>query len=263
MKEFLMTSAIPYWLLFILAIASVGYCAYILLRGDDDTPVSRNMMIAISATLLIDALAVIALYATLGGNALWWVTGKEISFWNKLLRVIPLVTFLVVQAAAPFVYRLFMESYFHEKSLSVKSQFISLVVIVPVAIIASLFLSETWFYIIAGGGIVIGALYSAYKNISSVGMGSGVIFTVTSFVLCASALVTFLYFIVAFISLIFEMLPVIAIIIGCCLIFGKSFGNAVMRRDNAGNYIANDGSKHSTQSARDSRDRQIYSRRNS
>lgn len=266
MRDFLMTSAIPYWLLFALAVASVGYCAYIIIKNTKDEAgisVSQNQMLAISGLLLLDAVMVIALYASLGGNALWWVTGKEIGYLSKLLRVVPLMIFLVVQAAAPFAYNLFMKFYFRKEALTVKGQFIALVVIVPAVLIVTRFFSEDsrdfWFYVIAGGCLAIAILYSVVKNSRSIGIKPGVVYTLTSFVLCAATLITLLYFIVAFFSLIFEMLPVIATIIGLCFLFGKTFGNAVMNRDDAGNYIASDGSKHSSQSARDTRNSQIHS----
>lgn len=165
--------------------------------------------------------------------------------------------------AAPFAYKFMMDAYLDVTTLSVKTQFIALLVIVPVAIIVSIFAGNLWFYIIAGVGVIGAAVYSGINNVTSVGAKTGLAFSVVSFILCASALVTLLYLIVAFFSLILEMLPVIATIIGICIIFGKPFGNAIMRRDNAGNYIANDGSKHSSQSSRDARDRQMNSHRNS
>lgn len=258
MKEFFMTSAIPYWLLFFMGVASVGYSVYIAFKSDENTPISKRTVNILAGMLLVVGVAVIVLYNALGGNALWWVTGKDIGYWAKLLRVIPLVVFLVAEVAAPFAYKLMMEACLDDKSLSVKTQFIALLVIVPVAIIVSIFAGNTWFYIIAGVGIVGAAVYSATSNVNSAGAKTGLAFTVVSFILCASALVTLLYMIVAFFSLILEMLPVIATIIGVCIIFGKSYGNAVMRRDNAGNYIANDGSKHSSEGARNYRDAQIW-----
>lgn len=265
MKEFFMTSAIPYWLLFLITVIPVGYSAFVTFRSDNDARISRNTMLTISGLLLASALSVILFYITLGGNALWWVTGKEIVFWSKLLRVIPLLIFLLLQGAAPFAYKIFMEKYFHCDSLSVKSQFISLVVIVPVAIIISIFFNTPTrnliFYIIAGVGLIVAAIYSATKNIGSLGAKAGLIYTITSFMLCAATLVTLLYFIVAFISLIVEMLPVIAVIIGICVIFSKSYGNAVMCRDDAGNYIATDGSKYSSESARNAKNTQIHNQR--
>lgn len=125
MKEFFMTSAIPYWLLFLITVIPVGYSAFVTFRSDNDARISRNTMLTISGLLLASALSVILFYIMLGGNALWWVTGKEIGFWSKLLRVIPLSIFLLLQGAAPFAYKIFMEKYFHCDSLSVKSQFIS------------------------------------------------------------------------------------------------------------------------------------------
>lgn len=258
-----MTSAIPYWLLFILSTVSVGYCIYQFFKYDDEKPLSKQAMAILTGILIFVAVAIIVLYSTLGGNALWWVTGKDISFWNKLLRVIPLMIFLLLQALAPFAYKYFMIAYLDTKDITVKSQFISLIVIVPVGIIVSIITgNNTWFYIISGIGITVAALFTLFKHIKSVGLANGILYTITSFILCAAALVTLLYFIVAFFSLILEILPALAIIIGICIIFGKSFGNAVMRRDDDGNYIANDGSKHSSQGNRDYHDAQSRNQRN-
>ena len=277
MREFLLTSTAPYWILFVLSLASAAICFLAVYNNkDNDEPAnqsmwfSKNMMYGITGIMLAVALIVIIFYSMLGGNALWWITGKEISYWSKLLRLIPLIVFLAAQAAAPFAYNFYMESFFDGKKLSVKSQFISLVVIIPVTLIIMLICSSfidtatrnVLFYIIAGVGLIGAAIYSAKKNIGSAGVKFGLIYTVTSFILCAATLVTLLYFLVALFSLILEMLPVIATIIAISIIFGKSYGNAVMGRDSAGNYIASDGSKHSSQSARDSRNSQINAQRN-
>lgn len=265
MKEFFLTSAIPYWLLFAIAAIAVGYSLFIIFRSDDDSRIPYKTMLTISGLFLLSAITVMFCYSTLGGSALWWVTGKEIGFLSKLLRIIPLMIFLILQGLAPFAYKFFMQKYFKCESLSVKGQFISLVVIVPVAIITSLFFKaptrDLVCYAISGVGLVVAAIISATKDIRSAGAKGGLVYTITSFVLCAATLVTLLYFIVALIALIIEMLPVIAIIIGVCIIFGKTFGNAIMRRDDAGNYIATDGSKHSSESARNARNAQIHNRR--
>lgn len=273
MKEFLTTSTIPYWLLFIASIASIVYGFLVMKQSDKGAgeKIPTRQMKIVSIWVCVVALAVIGIYSMLGGSALWWITSSEIGFWGKLLRLIPLLIFLVVQAASPFAYNFFMKEYFGVESLTVKSQFISLVAVIPAAIIivypiGGFFMKEPIqsivFYAITGVGLVSAALYSYQKNSGSIGNKSGLIYTVTSFILCASTLICLLYFIVAVIHLIFEILPVIAIIIGISIIFGKSYGNAVMRRDNSGNYIANDGSKYSSAAARDTRDAQIRSRQN-
>lgn len=267
-----MTSTLPYWLIYIISLVVTGYCLRIITRKADDElpPISQNLMVTISGLMILVAASVIMIYSALGGSALWWITGKEIGYWAKLLRIIPLLIFILAQMAGPFVYKLFMEDYFDVKELSVKIQFISLIVIIPVAlllvyVIGGFFMGkgtqDTVFYIITGAGLIGGIIYSIKTNTGSLGMKAGVIYTVTSFLLCASALVSLLYLIVAFFSLIFEMLPVIATIIGICYLFSKSFGNAVMRRDDDGNYIANDGSKHSSDSARNYHESQLRARR--
>lgn len=272
MKDFFMSSTLPYWLLFFVQIASVGYGFWILKKygESEDKQIPRKQMLIVSAALLLVALAVIAFYSSLGGNALWWVTNSEIGFWGKCLRLIPLLIFLVVQAAIPFGYKLFMECCLDVKDLKVKGQFLSLVVIVPAAIIIAhvilgFFLTQGMqslvFYLITGIGIGGTAIYSVFKNSGVLGFKTGLMYTVISFILCCATLICLLYFIVALISLIVEMAPVIATIIGVSILFGKSFGNAMLRRDNAGNYIAADGSKHSTEGARNYRDALIHQAR--
>ncbi len=269
MKEFLMTSTIPYWLLFIASLASVGYGVIVLKKDGEnkDTKIPRKQMLAVSGAVLIVALAVIGIYSCAGGNALWWIARDDLGFWGKLLRLIPLMLFLVIQAAVPFAYNFFMECCFDVKNLTVKSQFISLAIIIPAAIvivyvIGGFFMkSDTQsmvFYLITGTGIGIAAIYSVSKNSGSIGFKSGLLYTIISFVLCTATLVCLLYFIVAVIHLILEIIPVIGIIIAISIVFSKTFGNIMNRRDNAGNYIASDGSKHSTAGARDYRDSQIH-----
>lgn len=228
-------------------------------------------MFGVSGAMLFVALSVIVLYATLGGNAMWWIHDKEISYLTRVLMVIPLILFLAAEMLSPFLYKSFMQSYFGVDELSVKPQFISLVVIIPVALIliygiGGMFLSaaakDISFYVVVGAGILVAIAYSLKKNVGMAGSKGGILYTVTSFILCAASLLSVLYFLVAIFSLLLEMLPVIATIIGLYILFGKSYGNAVMRRDSAGNYIANDGSKHSSASARDSRDSQIRAQQN-
>ena len=271
MREFFTTSAIPYWVIFIISLGANFICFRLASRSADNGKISKNTMIRVSAAMIVAALCIIILYATLGGNALWWVHDKETGYFSRLLLVIPLIVFLAAEIMSPFIYKLFMQEYFGVDNLSVKPQFISLVVIIPVALLiiytlGSLFMGpdarKAAFYVIAGIGLVAAIVYSLKKNVTSAGAHGGLIYTVTSFILCAASLVSVLYFFVAIISLILEILPIIAIIIGVCIIFGKSYGNSVMRRDSDGNYIASDGSKHSSASARDSRDSQIRNRQN-
>ena len=268
MKEFFTSSAIPYWSLFVISLAANILCFGLTLK---DKKPSKEAMLWGSGAMLFVALCVIVLYATLGGNAMWWIHDKEIGYLTRVLMVIPLVVFLGAEIMSPFMYKKFMQSYFEVDDLSVKPQFISLVVIIPAALIliytiGSFFMSpaarDIAFYAVVGVGLVGAIIYSLRKNMVSAGSKGGAIYTVTSFILCAASLISVLYFLVAIFSLILEMLPVFATIIGIYLIFGKSYGNAVMRRDSYGNYIANDGSKHSSASARDSRDSQLRAQQN-
>lgn len=271
MKEFLTTSAIPYWVIFILSLVANGLCFMLTSREETKGKPSKTTMLWISGAMLVAALCIIAIYAAVGGNALWWIHDEEVGYFSRVLLVIPLIVFLAAEVLSPFLYKSFMQTYFGVEDLSVKPQFISLVVIIPAALIlvyalGSLFMGPTArdiaFYTIVGVGLVGAIIYSLRKNVITAGSKGGVIYTVTSFILCAAALLSLLYFVIAIFSLILELLPIVAIAIGGYIIFGKSYGNAVMRRDNEGNYIANDGSKYSSASARDARDSQIRAQQN-
>lgn len=271
MKEFFTTSPLPYWALFIISLGANVLCFMLTSRDEAKGKPSRNTMLWISGAMLLVALSIIVMYATLGGNALWWIHDKEIGFFSRILLLIPLIVFLAAEVLSPFLYKYFMQSYFGVENISIKPQFISLVVIIPTALIliyavGGFFMEpatkEIAFYTVVGVGLIGAIVYSLRKNVISTGFKGGVLYTVTSFILCAAALLSVLYFFVALFSLILEMLTVIAIIVAAGVIFGKSFGNAVMRRDNSGNYIASDGSKYSSASARDSRDIQIRAQQN-
>lgn len=271
MKEFFITSSIPYWVLFIISIGANILCFLFTNRNETKGKPSKNTMLLISGAMLFVALSIIILYASLGGNALWWIHDKEMGYISRVLLLIPLVLFLAAQILSPFLYKSFMQSYFEVENISIKPQFISLVVIIPAALIliygiGSFFMEsgtkEIAFYAVVGVGLAGAIIHSLRKNINSVNFKGGILYTVNSFILCAAALLSVLYFFVAIFSLILELLTVIAICVGVGIIFGKSFGNSLLRRDSDGNYIASDGSKYSSASARDSRDIQIRSQQN-
>lgn len=266
-----MTSTVPYWLLLILTIlTSLAYLTAWKYHKEADSQkhapeISYNKMIIVSGMAVFTAFAIVLIYSIVGGDALWWVTGQNLGFLAKLIRFIPLFIFLVLQAAAPFGYKYFMEAFLKDKDLSVKNQFIALVVIVPVAVIIFMilhsFMSETAsriiFYILTICAIAGTFFYSLKKNIATTDKKFGLIYTVTSTLLCIATLFTVLYFIVALISLILQLMTVIAICAGITIVFGKGFSNEMTRETPIGKFIAEDGSRHQSQTSCDFRNQSV------
>lgn len=272
MKELFLTSTIPYWIIFILSLGSVGFSLWNIFNRDrfpSDSKMSAKAMYSVSGVMLFVALCLIFIYASVSG-ALWWLAPEGSSYLSIILRTLVLLVFLIVQGLAPFVYKRYMEEYFG-CALSIKSQFISLVVVVPVALIifmlfGQLFMEEQtrnlWFYIVAGTGIAAAAVYSFWRNSKSVGKGAGVLYTVTTFVLCVGTLITLLFFIVALFTAFSAMAPLVACIGAAWFLFGSSFSKVMTSGSPSQNhYYADDGSLHYTSGQRDMRNDQIRSQR--
>lgn len=239
MNEFFLTSTIPYWILFILTMGSVGFCLFTIFKKDEltsDVLLSKKAMYIVSGVMLFVPICLILIYAFVRG-ALWWLAPEGSSYLSIILRTLVLLVFLIFQGLAPFVYKRYMEEYFG-CPLSIKSQFISLVVVVPVALLVfmlfgQLFMEEQdrnlWFYIVAGTGIAASAVYSFWRNSKSVGAGAGILYTVTTFVLCVGTLLSLLFFIVALFSAFSAMAPLVACLFAVWFLFGSSFSKVMLK----------------------------------
>lgn len=273
MKELFLTSTVPYWILFILSFVSVGFCLWTVMTRDEDASdwkLSPKAMYCLSGVMLFVAVCLFCIVWFVHGGVLWWLAPEGSSYFSIILRTLILLVFLIVQGIAPFAYKRYMEEYF-DCSLAIKSQFISLVVIVPVALIiflliGQLFMEEQtrnlWFYIVSGGGIALAAVYSFWRDSKSLGTGGGILYTMTSFVLCVGTLVTLLMFIVALFTAFTAMAPLVAVIGGSWFLFGSSFSKVMTSAAPPQEaFYADDGSMHYSAAARNERNYKIRSQK--
>lgn len=273
MKELLLSSTVPYWILFILSFVSVGFCLKTVVDRDQpatDWKLSPKVMYCLSGVMLFVAVCLFLIVWFVHGSTLWWLAPEGSSYLSIILRTLILLVFLIMQGIAPFVYKRYMEEYF-DCSLAIKSQFISLVVVVPVALIVfmligQLFMEEQtrnlWFYIVSCGGIAVAAVYSFWRNSKSLGTGVGILYTITSFVLCVGTLVTLLMFIVALFTAFTAMAPLVAAIGGAWFLFGSSFSKVMISSAPARQaFYADDGSLHYSAAARNDRNDKIRSQK--
>lgn len=230
MKEFLLSSTIPYWIVFGLVTAA-GVLALINMRKNT---VSKSSVQLVTLLALAGTVLGLAIYSVAGGSSIWWCTSKDYSFFGKLLRAIPLIIFVGIQLAQVFVYKTFVEQYF-QKELSIKGSFISLIVIVPASIVLYIILDifglekgtrDLIFYVILGIALVAGVGWAMALNVKSIGKKYGSIFTAVTLIMIIGGLMSIVLLINALMALILQVLMVAAVVVAGFYMFTKVMGPA-------------------------------------
>lgn len=231
MKEFLLSTTIPYWIVFGLVTAA-GVLALINMRKNT---VSKSSVQLVTLLALAGTILGLAIYSVAGGSSIWWCTSKDYSFFGKLLRAIPLIIFVGIQLAQVFVYKTFVEQYF-QKELSIKGSFISLIVIVPASFVLYIVLDilglekgtrDLIFYIILGIALIAGVGWAMALNVKSIGKKYGSIFTAVTLVMIIGGLMSIVLLINALMALILQVLMVAAVVVAGFYMFTKVMGPAV------------------------------------
>lgn len=231
MKEFLLSTTIPYWIVFGLVTAA-GVLALINMRKNT---VSKSSVQLVTLLALAGTVLGLAIYSVAGGSSIWWCTSKDYSFFGKLLRAIPLIIFVGIQLAQVFVYKTFVEQYF-QKELSIKGSFISLIVIVPASFVLYIVLDilglekgtrDLIFYVILGIALVAGVGWAMALNVKSIGKKYGSIFTAVTLVMIIGGLMSIVLLINALMALILQVLMVAAVVVAGFYMFTKVMGPAV------------------------------------
>lgn len=257
MKDFLLHSTIPYWIVFALVTAAAAVALVSMRKGEiSKSKFGQVTLLAMGGTLLG-----LLIYSILGGSSIWWCTRSEYGFFGKLLRVIPLIIFVAIQLAQVFVYKLYAEQYY-QRELSIKGVFISLIVIVPAAIVLYIILDifglpqvvkDIIFYIILGVAFIAGVGWAMTKNVKSIGAKPGMVFTGITLVMIIGGLMSLMLMIIALLQLIIQVLMVVAAVGGTIYMFKNVMFPAVdlqSRTDMMGRV-------HKTQAGKQSADWQI------
>lgn len=234
MKEFLLSTTIPYWIVFGFVTAA-GLLALMDMRKKAISKLSVQLvtLFAVAGTVLG-----LVIYSVLGGNSIWWCTSDDYSFFGKILRVIPLIVFVGIQLAQVFVYKSFVEQYF-QKELSIKGAFISLIVIVPASLVLYIILDifgmekgtrDVVFYVILGLALIAGIGWAMVRNVNSIGKMYGIVFTAVTVVMIIGGLMSLLLLITVLIALIFQVLMVVAAVFGSYYMLTKVMGPEMDRQ---------------------------------
>lgn len=219
MKEWLLTSTLPYWLMFLIVLVCTGICvaATNMVKGktQDRKLLSFGVVVTVTALIVVGVLCEWAIYLTVKNECLWWVDSKEISFFGRLLRCIPLYLFLTVQIVQIKLYKNFIEAYLQNDGLNVKGIIRGTVYLFPAMFVLYMLLDlfgmekpmrDYVFYICFIIGLIAGMGKSLADNISAAGLRNGVAFSVVAIVIISGAVVSVILLFNVVMGLFFEFL---------------------------------------------------------
>lgn len=264
MKEFLTSSTLPFWFVFIIVAAAFGLTLLYMKGGSK----SSKLLFASAGCMLAATILEIVIYSVLGGNSLWWCTSDKYGFFMKLVRLIPFALFIAFQILQVFFFKGAVEEHIGKK-LAIKSTFICLILTFPVALVLSIILgvagvsnetlnvvvSIVFFALVLGG---IG--WALMRNVRTAGWRQGAAFTAFSVVCVVAVCLAVFLFIVALIELFLQILTASVIVIAGIYAYSlMSKGQQVeqpkmMFRDK-------DGHLHVDSISRDNADKKIDERR--
>jgi hypothetical protein len=174
-------------------------------------------------------------YSVLGSDAFWWCSYENYGFWGSLLRAIPFVVFVAFQLYSIKGYERLLLDERSDVKLSIKPAAISLVICIPVTILAVVCMtlmghegvlrdvvSVAAFFLSFGIGVFI----SLRKNIKILGKFSGFLFTIFSMVYIVASVIAIIGLIIVALDLIFQILMIVAGILGVAFAAGTSGGSS-------------------------------------
>ena len=101
MKEFLTSSTLPFWFVFIIVAAAFGLTLLYMKGGSK----SSKLLFASAGCMLAATILEIVIYSVLGGNSMWWCTSDKYGFFMKLVRLIPFALFIAFQILQVFFFK--------------------------------------------------------------------------------------------------------------------------------------------------------------
>lgn len=225
MKEWLLTSTLPYWLMFLMTVITGGMCLavrWVVVKNENSKLLSFGAVLALTILIISVIACEWAIYISIQNECLWWIEDKEIGFFTRLVRAIPLYLFLTVQIFQLKYYKDYIGAYLRTADLDVKGIIRGTVFLLAAVFI--LYMVLDWvgvekplrdyiFYGVLVAGIVICLGKSFYKNISAVGLIKGVGFTVISLIIVSGAVVSMILFFNVVLTLFFQTLIYVAFLL--------------------------------------------------
>lgn len=181
-----------------------------------------------------------------GGDALWWLDRERYGLWSVLLRLIPVVLVLIVQAASLYFYEKLLFSD-EGGSVSVKPTLIGIVAFIPVAVVYFIVVNgllgmhsstATNIGLCLSGAVLFGGIgLSLWRNIIQTDWLIGSVLTLFVVVYVASAV----FIVAAVVIIIISLLIPLLMTLGALLFLAALVGSKSYYRDQYGNRYERDG----------------------
>lgn len=217
MREWLLTSTLPYWLVFLMVLVSTGICvvATSVVKAQGNKLLSFGVVVAVTALIVVGVVCEWAIYLSVKNECLWWIESKEIGFFSRLFRAIPLFLFLTAQIVQIKLYKSFVEKYLQKDGLNVRGIIKSTVYLFPAMFVLYMLLNlfgmgkpmrDYVFYACFIIGLIAGMGRSLVDNIATAGVRRGVAFSVVAIVIMSGAVVSVMLLSNVVLTLFFQLL---------------------------------------------------------
>lgn len=197
--------------------------------------VRKISLFVVPVCMIVASVLEIWAYSVLGSDAFWWCSYENYGFWGSLLRAIPFVVFVAFQLYSIKGYERLLLDERSDVKLSIKPAAISLVICIPVTILAVVCMTlmghegvlrdvvSVAAFLLSFG---IGVFISLRKNIKILGKFSGLLFTIFSMVYIVASVIAIIGLIIVALDLIFQILMIVAGILGVAFAAGTSGGSS-------------------------------------
>jgi hypothetical protein len=197
--------------------------------------VRKISLVVVPVCMIVASVLEIWAYSVLGSDAFWWCSYENYGFWGSLLRAIPFVVFVAFQLYSIKGYERLLLDERSDVKLSIKPAAISLVICIPVTILAVVCMTlmghegvlrdvvSVAAFLLSFG---IGVFISLRKNIKILGKFSGLLFTIFSMVYIVASVIAIIGLIIVALDLIFQILMIVAGILGVAFAAGTSGGSS-------------------------------------
>lgn len=251
----------PYWIIAFLFILAMAF----MWAGLKSETVRKPALIVVPGCILVGSLLEVWAYYVLGTSAFWWCDPERHGFFGALFRVIP---FMAIVAFQLYSIKLYMRLLTNDEDndLSVKPMLLSIGLCIPIAIAVTFLCAGVFgmkstplavvtvvtFLLSLGIGLYI----STKKNLKELGKTYGAMFTLFGIAWAVGAVVAIVGLVIVIFKLIFQILVIVAAVVGAGSVMGKGSSSAPRQL-----FYDRDGNAHHFSADRDSANKKIAERK--
>ena len=221
----------PYVVMALLFLAAIIF----MVIGMMSKVVRKISLIVVPACIVVASVLEIWAYNVLGSDAFWWCSYDRYGFWGSLLRAIPFVVFVAFQLYSIKGYERLLLDGRNDVKLSIKPAAISLAICIPITIVAIVCMTLMGYEGVVRDVVSLAALLLSFgigvaislrKNTKILGKFLGLLFTIFSLVYIVASIIAIIGIIIVALDLIFQILMIVAGILGVAFAASTSGGSS-------------------------------------